>query len=210
MGPKYLKAYDVIVSMQPKAIVPLESLLESITNGQTPRLHDLSTGEVPFLTAEHVSDFRINFDSDKRVTTQQHEGELKRTQLREGDILVTIKGRIGNAALIEGWSSPANINQDVALLRVKKGIDPHYIVGYLNSAIGKALTKQVCTGQINPFLGLGNLRQIPIPLLEEPVMERCGAQIRAEISQAHQAYTEASRLSAVAKRRIEALITGQE
>jgi hypothetical protein len=49
--------------------------------------------------AEHVSDFEVHYDSDKRI-------------------LLTIKGRVGNAALVEYLPGPANINQDVALLRL--------------------------------------------------------------------------------------------
>lgn len=45
-----------------------------------------------------------------------------------------------------------NINQDVALLRLDEKYHPYYVAAFLNCILGKELTEQACTGQINPFL----------------------------------------------------------
>lgn len=71
-----------------------------ITNGQTPRKADLSIGDVLFLTAESVHDLHIDYASAKRVLSEHHTGELQRTILKENDVLVTIKGKAGNAAVV--------------------------------------------------------------------------------------------------------------
>ena len=46
-------------------MLPLGEMVTVITNGHTPHEQDLSVGNIPFITAEFVSDFRINFESDK-------------------------------------------------------------------------------------------------------------------------------------------------
>lgn len=169
----------------------------------------MSEGDIPFLTAEHVFDFRIDFDSDKRILAEHHLSELSRTQLREKDVLVTIKGRVGNVAVVEHLPGPININQDVALLRLKKGYHPYYIAGFLNSLAGKALIERISTGQINPFLGLGNLKQIPIPLFDESTMNTIGEAIQQKVEAAYQARQEAARLLEEAKSRVEAWVRGE-
>jgi len=204
--PKYYRVMDAIKALNPRQMVPLGDLLDKITNGHTPRHHDLSVGKIPFLTAEHVFDFRINFNSEKRILTEHHEKELKRTQLREGDILITIKGRIGNAAIVEHLPGPTNINQDVALLRLKPSYNPYYVVAFLNSLAGKALIDQICTGQINPFLGLGNLSQIRIPIFDQGLMDELGEKIRHKISQAYKDQRDAELLLEEAKRRVGKII----
>jgi hypothetical protein len=208
--PKYDQASAKLRKSKPKQIVPLENLLSLITNGHTPLHHDLSVGEIPFLTAEHVSDFRISFDSDKRILTEHHQSELKRTQLQEGDVLITIKGRIGNAAIVEHLPSPTNINQDVALLRLVRGIHPYYIIGYLNSVIGKTLINQISTGQINPFLGLGNLRNLSVPLFEEQRMNLIGQRLQQIINRAYETAQSSKRLLDRARRGVEIAIEQDE
>jgi hypothetical protein len=206
--PKYYRVLDALKALRPKAMLPLGGLVNTLTNGHTPLHHSLDVGEVPFLTAEHVFDFRINFDSDKRILTEHHQTELARTQLHEGDVLITIKGRVGNAAVVEHLATPTNINQDVALLRLKPGYHPYYIAGFLNCVAGKALTEQICTGQINPFLGLGNLSQVLIPIFEESRMNELGQELQEKVGQAYQARQDAQRLLAEAKAEVERLIAG--
>ena len=203
--PKYRRVKDALRTAGAE-LVPLDDLLTTLTNGGTPRRHDLSVGSVPFLTAEHVDDFRIDYETDKRVLAEHHDGPLKRTRLCENDLLLTIKGRVGNAAVVEGLAGPVNVNQDVGLLRLKKGVPPYYVAGFLNSPAGKALTEQMATGQINPFLGLGNVRQVLVPVVGPERMAEIGREVEAVVSRARTAATEAASLLESAKRRVEALI----
>jgi restriction endonuclease S subunit len=208
--PKYYRVLDAIKSTKPKEIIPFGILLDSITNGQTPLHHDLSQGDITFLTAEHIFDFRINYDSEKRVLNEHHQNKLKKTQLQENDILITIKGRVGNAAVVKNLSKSVNINQDVALLRLQEKYHPYYISGFINSIFGKALTEQISTGQINPFLGLGKLQQLPIPIFETSCMDRIGEKIQQKVNEAFQMQQEAENLLEQAKHRVEQMILGEE
>jgi hypothetical protein len=208
--PKYYRTLEAIQALKPEKIVPLGNLLLGITNGQTPLRHDFSTGEVPFLTAEHVFDFRINFDSPKRILLKHHQTVLERTSLQEGDVLVTIKGRVGNAAVVEHLPGPTNINQDVALLRLKPNCHPYYIAGFLNSKAGKAFIEQISTGQINPFLGLGSLKQIPIPIFEKSRMDELGELIKQRVNEAYLTQQQAKSMLERAKQSVEQMILGDE
>lgn len=205
---KYDYAYRKLNELNPIQIVPLENLLETITNGQTPLHHDLSQGEVVFLTAEHVFDFRIDYDSDKRVLLEHHEEKLSKTAIKSNDLLITIKGKIGNAAVVEDVSQPTNINQDVGLLKLKKGFNPYYVAGFINSAIGKMFAEQLSTGQINPFLGLGNLRTIPIPIFDDA--NEIGNQIRKKVVEAEAIKSKSKHFLEIAKRAVEIAIEETE
>jgi restriction endonuclease S subunit len=208
--PKYRRVLEALKALGPLEIVPLRTLLTTITNGHTPRHHDLSVGSVRFLTAEHVYDFRINFDTEKRILQKHHEGELNRTRLQSGDMLVTIKGRVGNTAIVDTVSEPTNINQDVALLRLKPDIPPYYVAGFLNCLAGKLFVEQISTSQINPFLGLGNLGQIHIPIFEKHRMQAWGDQIQQTLRTAYETMLESTQLLEQAKQRVEELILGEE
>lgn len=208
--PKYYHILETLKVLKPKTMLPIGELLATITNGQTPRHHNLSVGDVTFLTAEHVFDFYIDLDSPKRILMEHHENLLSRTRLQDGDVLITIKGRVGNATVVEHLSGPTNINQDVALLRLNPEYHPYYVAGYLNSVVGKALTEQMRTGQINPFLGIGSLQKISIPIFGKDRMDELGEQIKQTVNQAYQMQQEAKRLLEEATHKVEEMILGTE
>jgi type I restriction enzyme S subunit len=186
--------------------VPVGRLFSYLTNGHTPLRHDLSVGEVPFLTAEHVSDFRLDFSTDKRILRLHHETELASTALRDGDILITIKGKVGNCAIVKNCPEAANINQDVALIRLRNGIHPYFFAAWFNSLMGKQLVEQRSTGGINPFLGLGNLRGMLFPVLAPREHHRIGELVQEAVENAYAAERQASDLLEQAKHRVEELI----
>jgi restriction endonuclease S subunit len=194
---------QAIDQTQPKKVAPLGEFCQIITNGHTPKHHDFSTGEVPFLMAEQILDFRIHYDTDKFILREQHDGELKRTKLREGDLLVTIKGRIGNAGIVEDLPGAVNVNQDIARIRLREGVPPYYILAFMNSLVGKGLVQKYCTGQINPFLSLANLRLIPIPIYEDERMKAIAAEVEKTVRSARSAQEESRRLLELAKVMIE-------
>jgi len=125
-------------------------------------------------------------------------------------LLLTIKGRIGNAAVVENVPRPANINQDVALLRLSDDINAYYIAGFLNSILGKMFINRIATGQINPFLGLGNLRTIPIPLFAPERMNEIGEHLKSKIHQAFDTQQQSKHLLETAKRGVELAIEQDE
>lgn len=169
----------------------IENISSTITNGHTPRYADLSIGEINFLTAEHLGDFTIEKDYTKKIKKENSFGELKRTILKKHDLLITIKGKIGNFAVV--WfdtEEKFNINQDVGLIRLKKEYNPYYVAGFFNSKFGKLQSKRVSTGQINPFLGLGNLKTLKIPLLPKSFQ----IQIEQIVKSAHKKQTQSKQL----------------
>ena len=167
-------------------------------------------GEVPFLCAEHISDFEINYESEKRILDIHHRTELARTALRNQDVLLTIKGRVGNAAIVEDVPSAVNINQDVALLRFNKRLPLWYIIAFLNSKFGKLQSEQMCTGAINPFLGLFSIRQCTIPVFDSSIMEEIAEQTRSKVLAARKSKRHATELLDAAKRAVEIAIESSE
>ena len=208
--PKYDQVLQQINKLKPLKIIRLEEILTTITNGHTPLRHDLSIGEVKFLTAEHIRDFKINYATNKRILLHHHQTELMRTHLYSNDILITIKGRTGNAAVIENLDELVNINQDVALLRLIPEIEPYYVVGFLNSSLGKLLTEKSCSGQINPFLSLGSLRNLAIPIFQDEVMKNLANSIKSKINTAHRYEWQSKQLLEIAKTAVEKAIETDE
>lgn len=209
--PKYQRVIEAVLKarkVRVEKFVPVGQLFSYLTNGHTPLHHDLKVGKVLFLTAEHVSDFRLDFGTDKRILQRHHETELARTALRDGDVLVTIKGKVGNCAVVRNCPQAANINQDIALIRLREGVHPYFFAAWFNSQMGKQLVEQRSTGGINPFLGLGNLRGMPFPVISQKEQQRIGDLVQETVENAYSAEREATNLLEQTKRRVEKLIEG--
>ncbi|HKB97198.1 MAG TPA: hypothetical protein VKD23_00290 [Terriglobales bacterium] len=183
--------------------IPVDELLNMLTNGHTPLHHDLEVGNVPFLCAEHVSNFEVHYDTDKRILLEQHQLELARTALHNRDVLLTIKGRVGNAAMVENLPGPANINQDVALLRLNNRLPAWFVLAFVNSLFGQLQVRQLSTGGINPFLGLSNVRQLQIPEFEPKLMDQIAKNTEVLVKSARSDRQQAYSLLAMATRTVD-------
>lgn len=122
--------------------------------------------------------------------------------------MITIKGKVGNCAVVRNCPKAANINQDVGLIRLRDGVHPYFFAAWFNSLMGKQLVEQRSTGGINPFLGIGNLRGMPFPVIDQEEQRRIGDLVQETVEKAQSAERAASDLLENAKRRVEELIEG--
>lgn len=185
-SPEYEAHHTAILGLSAvRGLSPVKGVLASLTNGQTPRHHDLSCGEIRFVTAENVVGFETDFDTEKRVLQTHHQGQLRRTALHEGDVLFTIKGRVGDVSpLVHEPAHASNVNQDVAVLRLKQGTHPFFFAAWFNSCLGRMFVRQCVTGAINPFLGLGTLARLPFPNVHADEQHAVGEYVKDSVSRA--------------------------
>ena len=74
---------------------------------------------------------------------------------------ISIKGKVGTSVVVVDANGYQNLNQDLAKIVLKQGYNPFIYSTYFATKYEKGATKK---GQINPFLGLGNIKTIQIPL----------------------------------------------
>jgi len=146
----------------------LKSRIETITKGTTPK--DKSwQGEVNYIKTES-----INRDSGSLVRTastslEEHLGYLKRSQLKEGDVLFSIVGTLGVVGLVDKKDLPANTNQQIAIIRLNRD-NAIFMLNFLKSPRIKSFIKSDSTIGAQPSLSLWQIEKIKVslpPSLEE-------------------------------------------
>lgn len=146
----------------------LGSLLLSLASGATPKRSDESlyaAAGIRFFRILNVGDGEILEQDLKHITEEVHNGDLERSQLESGDVLLTITGRVGSAAVVREEHLPANINQHIARLRVdRERCRPEFLREWLNCPAGLALSNRPVSGGTRPALDYRAVRNIPIPL----------------------------------------------
>jgi restriction endonuclease S subunit len=170
----YQKKYKILVKKLDSINVPvknLETLIKKpVLTGHTPSMSKESYygGNIKFIKTDNLRENLIQDNFDHLLSSEGNE-KIQRSALKENDIVVTIIGAtydiIGRACLIEKEILPANINQNIALIRVDKNkISPFYLNIYLNTHYGRSylhyLSRQ--TEQVN--LNCREVEELHIPI----------------------------------------------
>ena len=165
-----------------------EQLSTFITKGTTPAAEKLldGTGDVQFLKV-----YNLTFDGTLNhaykpafVSRATHEGELLRSQVLAGDVLINIVGPpLGQVSVVPPTIAEANMNQAVARFRPIKPLSTKFVAHALmtESIMAWAIRKAKTTaGQTNLTLDL--CRRLPIPLPPLAEQERIVAEVDRRLS----------------------------
>ena len=108
-----------------------------ITKGTTPSTlgFDFQDTGINFVKVECIENGQILQENLMHISEGANVA-MKRSQLRSNDILVTIAGRLGSAAIVSEHILPANTNQAVALIRMKK--EYGHLVNYIYRVISSS------------------------------------------------------------------------
>lgn len=156
------------LSDSPYPTTRLSEFIKSIAGGATPKRSDASLyrdSGIRFLRILNINDGEIVEQDMNYIAEAIHNGPLGRSRLAENDVLLTITGRVGSAAVVKKEHLPANINQHIARLRIDtKRCRPEFLSEWLNCSAGLALSNQAVSGGTRPALTYGAIRNIQMPL----------------------------------------------
>ncbi len=162
--PELLDLEKRILSKKPSK---LRNFVKSISSGATPRRDEedkyYSTPEngIPFLRVQNITQYGLDLSDVKYINTETHNSLLKRSQVEEDDLLVTITGRIASSAVApKGFIG--NINQHSVVIKTHNRETSEMLACYLNTSIGQKLANRLATGGTRLALDYPALLSIPI------------------------------------------------
>lgn len=172
-NPRYfssINSLEKIAQERGWKVIPLKDLLstpvkEALTGGATP-LGAAYPDEGPkFIRVQNVRPNRLvwNSEEDACIDTHTHTILLKRSQLREDDVVFTITGSYGVAAVVPDNFGEANINQHSVRIRVNKVIIvPQYLSVFLNSDLCRPQIDRSVTGSSRLALDYTAIKELKI------------------------------------------------
>lgn len=150
----------------------LDELSTLITKGTTP-LDKSGNGNINFIKIENIDLLSSKIISTTKITEEEHNGHLKRSQLRENDILFSIAGTLGRVTTVNKEVLPANTNQALAIIRLKSGC-LKYITTYLKGKAVSEYIKKNPTIGAQPNLSLEQIENLEILLPKEEEQHQIG------------------------------------
>jgi type I restriction enzyme, S subunit len=124
----------------------------------------------PMISARNIIDQKVTFDGCRLISDDEFDRENKRTNISIGDVLLTIVGTIGRAALVESLSRPFTTQRSVSVLKPTAAILPKYLLYCVLNPEFQKLMDSKASGTAQRGVYLRTLGELPIkvaPLNEQ-------------------------------------------
>lgn len=153
-----------------KSSKKLRGFIKSISSGATPsveqeeRFYSSKENGIPFLRVQNLqTNGQLKLNDVKFINQQTHNNYLKRSQVKEGDLLVKITG-VGRMAIasVAPKDFEGNTNQHMVVIKTESSEISKYLANYLNLDIIEKLASRRSTGGTRPALDYKALKSIPI------------------------------------------------
>lgn len=177
--------YKPEIELKPEwEMVELGSVCEPITKGTTPTTNGFQWQEagINFIKIENINtNGTISHEKLSFINEECHES-LKRSQLKENDILFSIAGtKMGITGLVDSSLIPANTNQALAIIRSKGDFSPQFLLHYLMAVNIQTEIEKLKVGVAQFNLSLKQVNELKIPNISSDVQNQIVNQIEKEI-----------------------------
>ncbi len=157
--------------------VSLKDFCLKITDGSHNPPRGIAKG-IPMLSSRNINDGKISFDNIRYISEEDFKIENKRTQIENGDILLTIVGAIGRVAVVPDNIPPFTLQRSVAVLKPDVNIiSSKYLESILNSITLQQIFNHIAHGVAQKGIYLNELGGIQIPLPPKNIQNKIVAEI---------------------------------
>ncbi len=142
----------------------IASVCEHVTDGDHMPPPKAAEG-IPFIMISNVEDHIINWSNTAFVRKDYYDNIDAKRKPQKGDVLYTVTGSYGIPILVD-YDKEFCFQRHIALLRPKKSIIQKYLYYAMMEPGVYAQATNVATGTAQKTVGLGVLRKIKIPFVE--------------------------------------------
>ncbi|MCZ7650335.1 MAG: restriction endonuclease subunit S [Thermoanaerobaculia bacterium] len=123
---------------------------------------------VLFIRGGDIGEGRV-LTEQLRTITREVSKQYRRTQLRGGEIVVSLVGNPGQVAIVPESLRGANIARQAGLVRLRKDVDTRFVKYFLSSRAGQEALGSHSLGSVQQVINLRDLRtvRVPVPPLAE-------------------------------------------
>ncbi|MBX3608568.1 MAG: restriction endonuclease subunit S [Hydrogenophaga sp.] len=133
------------------------------------------SGGIPYVRVADFPNDRLALGGIRR-TSPAIDAEFKRSRLRAGDLLLSIRGTVGRLVEIPQELEGANITQDTARLAIQPMLNRSFVLWYLRSEHAQSRMRRAVKGVAVRGINIGDVRalQLPVPSrAEQDEIVRC-------------------------------------
>jgi len=142
----------------------LQDLSDRITDGSHLPPKGVEKSDYLMLSSQNVFD-EINRDGARFLLKEDFENENRRTDIKDGDVLVTIVGIIGRTHIVRSGEKYV-FQRSVGVIKPKSDrLNSVYLASYLQTCRAKAFLTSRAHGSSQKGIYLQDLKKLPVPLV---------------------------------------------
>lgn len=146
----------------------IKDICSGVTDGSHNPPQGLENSDYLMLSSKNVFDDKITFDSPRYLSQIDFEQESKRTRIKSGDVLLTIVGTVGRAAVVGENMPQFTLQRSVAVLHPNVEIcDSRYLMYALQANRNHIESRAKGVAQKGIYLKEVADIELQIPLLSE-------------------------------------------
>lgn len=151
------------------------------------------------LSARNIQKRRIHFDDFRLISEEEFASENRRTQIRAGDVLLTIVGAIGRTAVVPDGLELFTLQRSVAVLRTQEAA-PRLLSFFLESPALQRFFEENAKGTAQKGIYLKALSEAPCPLPPLPEQMRIADKLDALLARVEAGRERLERVPGLLKR----------
>ncbi len=168
-----------------------------ISDGQHGYYEVDDSSNIHMLAARNAKNWFADLD-DAIPLAKWVDDNNKRSSLEVGDLILSTRGTVGNCAIINEDVLPANLNQDVARIKITdKSFSPEFVLAFLNSCFGQDWLNRNQTGMVQQGIALSKLQSFQVPLLSADFQSKIAGIVKsahAKLEESKSLYSQAENL----------------
>jgi len=165
-------------------------------------------GGVPFVRGGDVYGGRILLEK-LRTIGKRVSDSYRRTQLKGGELLMSLVGYPGEVGLVPPELAGANIARQAAVIRLSDQTPASYVMHYLLSRSGKLQVLGQSLGSAQQVVNLGDLRNVTIPMPDANEAAEIARRVDAAQMHVHEELDNLSKMQQLKAGLMDDLLTGR-
>ncbi len=171
--PEYLELEKRLNLLNTKTVEEISKSVISFGAYSLTSYIEWQSSGVPYINVGDIHDGYIDFSNVKYISEKVDE-ILKKSRVSNGQVLLTMAGTIGNAAMAYNLSRTANANQAIAKITPLDSMSPYYLAAFLNSKYGLLQTQREIVSSVQANIFLGPIKKFKIPIFDRKITEDIG------------------------------------
>ncbi|WP_442939807.1 N-6 DNA methylase [Nostoc sp.] len=162
----FQKGYlSIVKALGSTTTQPLSQVARKIDVGHVGSMvSEYDESGILLLQTRNIDEFFVNTEECQRITQKFHK-QLKKSQIKKGDVLIARSGSFGKASIY--LDSEVVNSADIIIVESNKNhVNPFYLVGFLNSKLGTSQLFRFASGGLQGHVNLTILENLLVPTLK--------------------------------------------
>jgi len=184
----------------------LKDVTNKISDGSHNPPKGIAYSDYPMLSSKNILFDDFNYDSPRYLSKEDFDIENKRTDISDGDVLLTIVGTVGRTCCVQNPFIPFTLQRSVAVLKPKKEILISRFLMYALYSLSD-LWENEAKGAAQKGVYLKQLAAVSIPTPPLPEQEQIVERLDAAFAQIDELKSNAERQLAEARALFQSALT---